>query len=77
MIFSKGCPYCGGMIEDGTTTFTVDKKSVLVVVRSVPAHICGQCGEAWIMDSVAEELEGYIVSAEKNNRQFEVISMAA
>jgi hypothetical protein len=29
------------------------------------------------MDNVAEELEGYIVSAEKNNRQFEVVSMAA
>jgi len=77
MIFSKGCPYCGGEIGDGTTTFTVDKQTVLVVVREVPAHVCQQCGETWIMDSVAEELEKYIVNAEKSHRQFEVISMAA
>jgi YgiT-type zinc finger domain-containing protein len=51
MTFSKGCPYCGGMIQDGTTTFTVDKQTVLVVVRSVPAIYVSSAEKhgLWIM----------------------------
>ncbi|WP_045213595.1 type II toxin-antitoxin system MqsA family antitoxin [Desulfonatronovibrio magnus] len=77
MFFTKGCPLCGGKQNPGTTTFTVDKGSVLVVVRNVPAMVCDQCGEAWIMDSVAEDLERIVSEARSKRSQVEVIDMAA
>lgn len=76
-LFSKGCPMCGGRQEQGSTTFTVDKGNMLVVVRNVPTMTCHQCGEAWILDSVAEELERIVSDARVKRSQFEIIDMAA
>lgn len=68
---------CGGRQQQGVTTFTVDKGSMLVVVRNVPAITCRQCGESWIQDSVAEELERIVSDARAKRSQFEIIDMAA
>lgn len=77
MFFNKGCPLCGGQQSQGTTTFTVDKGNMLVVVRHVPAMVCQQCGESWILDSVAEELEEIVSEAGGKRSQLEIIDMAA
>jgi len=74
---SHFCSICGGKLCEGSTTFTVDKGDVLVVVRNVPARVCGQCGESWIMDNVAEELEQIVSDAKSKRRQLEVVDMAA
>ena len=68
---------CGGEQAPGTTTFTVDKNSLLVVVRNVPATVCSQCGEAWIADPVAGELEAIVSEASAKRRQLEIVDMAA
>ncbi len=77
MMFRSGCPTCGGRVSEGTTTFTVDKDNVLVVVRNVPARVCAQCGESWIMDHVAEELEQIVANARSNRSQLQIVDMAA
>ncbi len=77
MFFNQGCPMCGGKQNQGTTTFTVDKGKVLVVVRNVPATVCLQCGETWILDSLAEDLERIVTEAVTKRSQLEVIDMAA
>lgn len=77
MIFKQGCPLCGGQQSHGTTTFTVDKGNMLVVVRNVPATVCFQCGESWILDSVAADLEEIVSAAASKRSQLEVIDMAA
>lgn len=51
------CPLCGGERADGQATFTVELGFGVVVVRHVPATVCSQCGEEWIGDQVAEQLE--------------------
>lgn len=77
MIFTHGCPLCSGELYEGVSTFTVDKQKVLVVVRNVPARVCRQCGESWIMDDAAEKLEQIVFDAKSKQRQLEVIDMAA
>jgi YgiT-type zinc finger domain-containing protein len=69
MFFYQGCPMCGGDQHPGTTTFTVDRKTVLIVVRNVPAIVCTQCGEAWIQDTISEELERIVTEASTKRRQ--------
>ncbi len=51
------CPVCRGQKKEGTTTFTVDLGTGVIVVRHVPALLCEQCGMEWIDDSVSEILE--------------------
>ena len=77
MNHTNQCPLCGGKIKEGTTTFTVDYGSGLVVVRNVPAWVCSQCGEAWVDDSFAGRLENIVQEAKAGRRQFEVVDIAA
>ena len=68
------CPLCGGKRKQGKTTFTAEFGRGVVVVRDVPALLCTQCGEDWIADEVAEQLESMVKLAKKSGRQIEVSS---
>ncbi len=70
------CPLCSGHIQPGTTTFTVDLKTGVVVVRNVPAWVCTQCGEDWIEDAISEKLENIAKRARQQNTQLEMVSLA-
>ena len=70
------CPLCGGNKTDGTTTFTADLGSGVVVVRRVRATICSQCGEEWIDDAAARRLEQVVNEARLHHRELEVSAFA-
>ena len=69
--FSR-CPLCGGEKQPGTTTFAVDFKFGVVVVRDVPALVCTKCGDAWIDDPVAAKLESVVGQARRKQAVVEV-----
>lgn len=73
---NQTCPLCGGNKLKGTTTFTVDFNSGILVLRNVPATICSQCGEEWIGDEVAAKLETVAETARKEKKQVEVVDFA-
>ncbi len=66
------CPLCGGHKKRGSTTITVDLEDTLVVVRNVPATICGLCGNDWLSDDVAGNIESIVDEAKKIHREIEV-----
>jgi YgiT-type zinc finger domain-containing protein len=66
------CPLCGGEKQLGTTTFAVDLKFGIVVVREVPAFVCTKCGDAWIDDPVAAKLEDVVAHARRKQAAVEV-----
>jgi YgiT-type zinc finger domain-containing protein len=61
----------------GVTTYTVDLGSGVIVVRDVPAMVCGQCGEEWIGAETARALEGLVEGARRSKRQVEVVTFQA
>ena len=63
-----------GLLKRGTTTFTADLGFGVVVVRSVPARVCSQCGEDWIGTTEARLLEKIVDEARKKRHQVEVMS---
>lgn len=66
------CPLCGGEKQPGVTTFTVDWREGVTVVRGVPALVCRQCGDAWIEDAVAARLEAIVDEARRKQAVVEV-----
>lgn len=66
------CLLCGGEKQPGTTTFAVDLKFGVVVVREVPALVCTRCGDAWIDASVAAKLESIVNDARSKHAVVEV-----
>ncbi len=69
------CPLCGGRKELGRATYSVDLGAGIVVVRNVRAKICAQCGEEWIDNKTARELERITEEARAKRHQIEVVAM--
>ena len=45
-----------GEIVGGFTTITFERGEVRLVVNKVPAHICPNCGEAYVDEDVSMQL---------------------
>ncbi|MFH1258693.1 MAG: type II toxin-antitoxin system MqsA family antitoxin [Elusimicrobiota bacterium] len=71
------CHLCGGEKKEGTATYSVDLGFGVVVVRNVPAKICDQCGEEWIENRIAKELEKIVENARVYHCELEVVSFQA
>ena len=69
------CPLCGGKKIKGKTTFSADVGSGVIVVREVEAMICSLCGEEWIDDATARQLERIVNDARARRSQVEVAAM--
>ena len=70
------CPICNGTKEQGKVTFTVDLGTNLIVIRDTPATVCSLCGEEWISDEVAENIEAVVREAKIKNRMIEVVDFS-
>ena len=68
------CPLCGGSKKSDFTTFTADLKETIVVIRDVPATICSLCGNEWISDDVAGQIESIVQDARMKKHLLEVTS---
>lgn len=68
------CPICSRCKNSGTTAFTADLGTGVVVVRNVQAQICSQCGEEWIDHQTAQRLEAVVQEARLKQRQVEVLA---
>ncbi len=42
------CAVCGGVLQDGTITYTQVIGESVAIVKEVPAVICQQCGEEYL-----------------------------
>lgn len=72
----SNCPLCSGKKELSTVTFTVDLGISLIVIRNTPATVCSLCGEEWIADDVAENLEAVVAEAKEKKRMIEVVDFS-
>jgi len=70
------CPICNGEKEQEKVTFTVDLGTNLIVIRDTPATVCSLCGEEWISDEVAENIEAVVKEAKMKNRMIEVVNFS-
>jgi len=69
------CALCGGKRVPGIVSYSVDVRGSVVVVRNVPATVCGQCGERWFDDATVERLERIVSEARARGVQVEVVSL--
>ncbi len=76
MSATSQCPLCGGQKIPGSTTFTADLGSGVVVVRRVRTTLCSQCGEEWVDNAAAQELERIVADARERRHEVEVTAIA-
>ena len=55
------CFFCKtGTLEPAFTSYMVDLKDCIIVIKNVPCEECSQCGEKFFADDVMQKLEEII-----------------
>lgn len=72
------CPICRqGEIAPGKTTVTLERGDTVVVIRDVPADVCGTCGEYYLDARIAEKVLASADDAVKRGAVVEIVKFAA
>jgi YgiT-type zinc finger domain-containing protein len=60
------CLHCHGRVTRASAPFHVDRDGCHVVLDSVPAWVCDQCGEPYFEESEVEAIQDLIRSVEQS-----------
>ena len=72
------CVVCKrGDIQPGTTTLTVERGEMTLVLKAVPARVCGNCGEAYFDEATTKRIEGIVESVRTAGVEMAVKDYAA
>jgi len=71
------CPLCGGKMSDGTTAapFFIDER--VIVIKDVPAEVCGDCGEAYMKSIVVGRIESLLDRLEDLHSEVSIVHYEA
>jgi YgiT-type zinc finger domain-containing protein len=72
------CVICkSGDVRPGSTTFTVERGDMTLVLKGVPARVCSQCGEAYFDEATTQHIEDIVEKAQHTGVQVAVQDYAA
>ena len=66
------CIHCQGEMRRGTTPLHIDRKGCHLMLDSVPAWVCDQCGETYFEEKEADAIQDLIRSVEQKARALAV-----
>ena len=64
-------------MAEGHTGITFERANATVVVKSVPANVCDNCGEAFIAEEIARKVHDVVEAEFKKGVEVEVVHYAA
>jgi YgiT-type zinc finger domain-containing protein len=72
------CTICkSGDVVPGTTTVTLERGRTIVVIKTVPAGVCANCGEEYVDEQTTRRLMDLADAAALTGAQVEVRQFAA
>jgi len=67
------CVICKhGEVQPGMTTVTLERETLTLVVKGVPARVCSECGEEYVDDQVATHLLALVEQAAQAGVQVDI-----
>jgi YgiT-type zinc finger domain-containing protein len=72
------CPICKhGETVYGNTTVTLNRENTIIIIKDVPADICGNCGEYFLNETISEWVLNKAEMAAEQGTEIEVLRYAA
>jgi len=72
------CAICKtGEMKEGQTSVTLTRGNSTLIVKSVPAHICDNCGEYWLESEVTSIVYQIADDAVKKGAELEICRFIA
>ncbi|MCD4792614.1 MAG: type II toxin-antitoxin system MqsA family antitoxin [Bacteroidales bacterium] len=70
------CVICkNGTTSEGLVTITLERESVIVVFKNVPALVCKNCGDFYLTDKTTKLLFNIANNTIKKGVEFEIINL--
>ena len=63
------CMYCQGEMQRGSAPLHVDREGCHVMLDSVAAWVCTQCGEAYFEEREVESIQELVRSVDENAKK--------
>lgn len=63
------CMHCHGLMEKGSVPFHVDRKGYHLSLDSVPAWVCGQCGEPFFGEAEVDLIQQLLLDIDVRANQ--------
>ncbi|NOY39203.1 MAG: type II toxin-antitoxin system MqsA family antitoxin [Nitrospirae bacterium] len=74
---TKKCPLCGGRMSDGMTVAPFFINDRVIVIKDVPAEVCGDCGEAYMKSRVVDRIEALLDRLEDLHSEVSIVHYKA
>ncbi|MDQ2695303.1 MAG: type II toxin-antitoxin system MqsA family antitoxin [Pseudomonadota bacterium] len=72
------CTLCKhGETRPGQVSVTLERGGTIVIIRNVPAEVCGNCGEYYLSEPVTEQLLSRAENAVASGAEVEILRFAA
>ena len=72
------CAICReGQTKPGSVTATLERNGVIVIIKSVPAMVCNNCGEEYIEKETSSQLLEQAEESLKSGKSVDVRTFAA
>mgnify|MGYP005853406871 FL=1 len=72
------CVICKtGDMAEGKTMVTLQRGDTTVVIKDVPAEVCGQCGEYYLSEVMTEKVLAMAEAAVSKGAEVEILRWAA
>ncbi len=68
------CFKCKGKLEEKKVNYLADLDSTIIVIKSVPARVCTQCGEQYFDDEVAENIEKIVSQLKELSTEVTIVN---
>ena len=66
-----------GETKAGRVTVTLERGTCTVIFKGVPADVCENCGEYYVVEEVSQELLRRAEIAAENGAEIEILAYAA
>ena len=70
------CIHCQGEMKKGTTPFHIDRKGCHLMLDSVFAWVCEQCGEVYFEEKEVDAIQDLIKSLEQKAQALELCAQS-
>ena len=54
------CIHCQGLMEKGTAPFHIDRNGYHLLLDTIPAWVCQQCGEVYFEEAEVDSIQSLI-----------------
>ena len=59
------CFKCKVSLEDKNVNYVVDLNNTIIIIKSVPAKVCTECGEQYFDDETSKNIEKIVNKAKQ------------